>query len=742
MKIPKTRNGIKNNKKRKGHQQTRKTYRELSTGTTMTSNALCHSFKPFESEYEKTHKKSLKDSDVEKTLITMFKTPFSPSKITPQNDFYTYINYRWLTTTELNAKNLPKTQKYFVQIDDFRLTQHKVYQQLIDIVDDYTKNNHCKKANMIRNIYTSLLTLDPKVAQDHIHVTVKEHDEKIKENDLWKFLAHINSNEIISWGCPIYWMLMADEKNSTTFKNYINVPELSLYNTDLYFSTEELPDELPADKQYRLLVQKKFVEYVDNIFDACLGKNHGMSGKDVFDVEREIVNAMSCDDKKIKESVNFYNVVTKEESLSKYGFDWIQFATHLGYSRVPDTFICSGLNYLKCICTIMKEQWTTLKWRSYWTYIYLRQIIRFDKNLIHIHYDFNGKFIHGIPEQFPWEIYPIFGLSVTFNNFLTAEYVKKYSDQSVINYTKNMGEDLTKIFKRIIERNTWLSPKTKKYALLKLEHITFDIVQPRKMTEDPILEYRANDPWYNLLLITKWRTRQNILLNGKSVVDVPMVSWDAFKLVGQQAYIVNAMYTPTLNSIYIPLGYLQKPFVDLDERGIEYNLSHIGYTIAHELSHSLDDMGSQYDYKGNLFNWWTEKDRRIYEAKQRDIIKQYETFASYDGLKFDAVPSIGEDLADISGVAICQEYLRDFQDKNQDIVPIRSLSFQAFYTYFAMQNRQHIYKEAILAQLKTNPHPPDKYRSNVPLSRLKLFRSLYNIKEGDKMWWHSTDTVW
>jgi len=28
------------------------------------------------------------------------------------------------------------------------------------------------------------------------------------------------------------------------------------------------------------------------------------------------------------------------------------------------------------------------------------------------------------------------------------------------------------------------------------------------------------------------------------------------------------------------------------------------------------------------------------------------------------------------------------------------------------------------------------------LARLELFRSLYNIKKKDKMYWHSTDTIW
>jgi predicted metalloendopeptidase len=160
------------------------------------------------------------------------------------------------------------------------------------------------------------------------------------------------------------------------------------------------------------------------------------------------------------------------------------------------------------------------------------------------------------------------------------------------------------------------------------------------------------------------------------------------------------------------------------------------------MSHCLDDLGSKYDYTGNLHNWWTNHDRNIFDKKVKDVIKQYETFAGYDGIDMDASLSTGENLADISGLAICQEYLRDFQDKNDDIVPIRFLSFQAFFVYLAVQSRQVIFDEAVKAQLKTNPHPMDKYRTNCPISRLELFRSLYNIKKNDKMYWKTMDTIW
>ncbi|MEI7670458.1 MAG: M13-type metalloendopeptidase, partial [Pseudomonadota bacterium] len=178
--------------------------------------------------------------------------------------------------------------------------------------------------------------------------------------------------------------------------------------------------------------------------------------------------------------------------------------------------------------------------------------------------------------------------------------------------------------------------------------------------------------------------------------------------------------------------------------GIEYNLAYIGYTLGHEMSHSLDDWGSQFDENGKMNDWWTPQDKKKFKAIQNEVIKQYEELYARDGIKFDASQSIGEDLADISGLNICLEYLRDFQMKNNDELPIKDLSFKAFFVYFAIEQKQKISKKAIAAQLTTNPHPLDKYRTNAPLSRMPLFKAIYNVKKNDKMFWHSSDSnrVW
>lgn len=705
---------------------------------------LSYTFHPFEKKYEEMlkHKKTnltKHQRDMEDELIKMFKTPFTPTKYKPQDDYYTYINYQWISD---KTKELKTNLKHYVQIDSFRVTQEKVYYELIDIVKDYIKSNHSAKATAIKNVYESLLNLDDKSAEKFVDYYVTLTDKRIASGNIYEILGGINTNEIVSWGSPIVWNVLKDEKNVSIYKSTISAPRLTIYDYELYI--EDSADDQDT-KAYKAKFKRTFLAFVQKMFDLCLGGStkHGLKAIDVWECEYDMLSALGCS--KIKtDSEEGYNVLTQTDAL-RYGFDWNQMAKQIGYKTVPKTFICTSTNYLNCIMeTLTKDNaWQSQKWRTYYLYINFRQIMRFHSKWRLVYYDFHGKFIKGQPIPYPKELYPVFGLSLCFNTFLTNEYISKNKKPEYIEYTRNMAEDLSTVFKRIIGRNTWLSPSTKKYALLKLEKIKLEIGQPEVLREDPILKYNAKEAYQNMRKIAFWRTNKMIHLDGKSSnVDIPVIDWEEFKMVGKQSYIVNAYYTPTENSIYVPLAYLQKPFIDLEERGIEYNLAHIGYTLGHEMSHCLDDLGSKYDENGNLHNWWTKADRKKFNAKVRNVIKQYETFAKYDGIKMDASLSTGENLADISGMAICEEYLKDFQEKNEDIVPIRALSFHVFFVYLAIQARQKIFDEAIKAQLKTNPHPMDKYRTNCPLARLKLFRSLYNVKPKNKMYWPSTDTIW
>ena len=297
-----------------------------------------------------------------------------------------------------------------------------------------------------------------------------------------------------------------------------------------------------------------------------------------------------------------------------------------------------------------------------------------------------------------------------------------------------MFSDIQTIFKDIIQHNNWLSKSAKREALKKLNTINLIVGNTPIIVKDPEVTYSDTNFWKNIVETSKYRARMFAYLNGKPVAYVSSVNWDDYTLTGQQSYIVNAFYTANQNSIFIPHAILKAPFVDLTNRGIEYNLAYIGFTLSHEISHSLDSTGSRYDYKGNLRNWWKPEDRRIFNKKIQGIISQYKLFAKRDGLDIDPTLSVGEDLADINGFRLIENYLINQQVMHRDVSMIKLLSFYSLYINYAIQSRQVIVKKSIYLNSLINPHPLEKYRVNCVLSRSKIFKSLYNIEPSDKMY--------
>jgi len=683
-----------------------------------------------EDEY---NKKNISYDRLKKNLIkNINELEDSKSRFTnPQKDFYTYVNELWLKDIKVK-----EGQKYIVQVDDFRLVQDKVYHELLDIVEDYTKKGETNQAVQMKNLYHSIKKgATTQSLKEKVKELVSEMDSVRQDtNNVWEFIGKLNQNDSVSYAIPLSWNLNPDNKQPNIFRCYINSPKLTLIDLNVYFDDG-------TNIKYKENYRNAFFSFLSKLFYAALGPNN-INVKDVYDVEVEIITAMGCDEG-IVENQNNYNRVTAAQALKEYNLNWDKFSYALGFSTPPEFFITTSLNYLKCGTKLLLDNWNSEKWRSYWLYIFIRHLVRLTAEYSDIYYDFMGKFMTGQAAQIDRKLLPIFPLSYAYNTFLSNSYIEKYERKEALTYLKNMAYDLKAVFIKIISLNKWMQPKTRKFALQKLKYLKLIIGSPKELTEDPELSFDINDAFSNMMQIGKWRHDRFIELEGNEVVDFPTIDWSVVppKIIGTQAYLVNASYTPSKNAIYVPLGYIQKPFVDLEDRGIEYNLAHLGFTLAHEMSHSLDDWGSQYDYRGVLHNWWTEKDKETYKKIQNNVILQYETFAKRDGIIFDATIGIGEDLADISGLNICTQYLAEFQEMNKDIHYIRLLSFKVFYVYYAYQMRQKLSKKAISAQLKTNPHPLDKYRTNVPLSRQEIFKSLYEIKREDDMYWE-TKHIW
>jgi len=392
---------------------------------------ICKSnVRPFEEENDFMIKKNKrKIENIQKKMQHILRKKFVPKKILPNNDFYTYINYEWIQeATRLDEEY--KNEKYIVQYDDFRIIQNKVYYQLIDIVKKYIKTNKTKRAKEISNNYhAGLKLLNDEQARKHLNRYVAFLDtcrKSQKEKDAWYFLGIMNKNEIISQGLPFVISLNPDEKEPNIGRISISQPQYSLLDFNVYIDDG-------VDENYKKNYRRNFFRYIDEMFAAFFGKNHGFIAKDVFDCEQEMIKAMICN----KEKDELYTRIDKKTAEKKYGFDWEHFSKSYGFETPPPFFITNNINYVACGTKMFLDGWKKEKWRTYYIYVYMRQLIRFHEDWRSISYDFCGKFMRGQERIFPKELMCVFNLAYSFNTFLTNEYIDTYANQAAINYLKS-----------------------------------------------------------------------------------------------------------------------------------------------------------------------------------------------------------------------------------------------------------------------------------------------------------------
>jgi putative endopeptidase len=694
----------------------------------MVKNNCPISLKSFESDYHP------EDDSLEQLTKLLKKKPGANTAL-PNDDFYTFINEEWIKNVELD-----ESKQYLSQIDDFRIVQHKVYEQLIELAQngDYG----------MQAIYKSgLKRLTTEQALKHIHNYKSFLNKCISSNNIWGFLGAANRNEIYKFGLPIVLDVYADEKDSKTMRTHLNLPQTTLVDNNVYYpDLAETEEDIKYNKNYK----NKYFEYIEDLSNISGEK---INPESIWDIEMLMIEEFYSeiaigDDKEVD---GYFNL--SPNKINDMGIDWRTLTSYYGFnSTVNDLprLITQNKGYIKRISKHLKTAFTgkdKQKWKEYFLFLFVKQICIFTENKWKkLHYDFHGVFMRGLSSDFPDELFPVFCLAFCYNTKLTNLYYDKYADPQKLDYVNVLANDLKIVFRRKIERNTWMQPETRLKALEKLDNFNFTFGKPDGLNNDPPLDnlYIDDDIYSNFLKIIDYRAKELVNNEGTSIVDTPTIDWANYpiKLVGSQAYVVNASYTPSKNGIYIPLGYLQKPFLDLDEKGIEYNLAYLGFTISHEMGHSLDDLGSQYDSVGNMHNWWTHEDKRIYKQKQKDINSQYSQWYLRDDIHgFDATLATGENMADCLGLAICTEYLENFQSFNNDITPIKAVSFKAFFIYFGHQMKQKIDRNAYINQLKTNPHAFTKYRCNVPLSRCRIFLDMYDVKDTDGMFWRNIDTI-
>jgi putative endopeptidase len=196
---------------------------------------------------------------------------------------------------------------------------------------------------------------------------------------------------------------------------------------------------------------------------------------------------------------------------------------------------------------------------------------------------------------------------------------------------------------------------------------------------------------------------------------------------------VNAYYDPSVNEVVFPAAILDTPLFDMgfDDAA---NYGATGATIGHEISHGFDDQGSQYDGNGKLQNWWTAADRKAFDALGARLVKQFNGYESLPGHKVNGRLTLGENIADLSGLEIAYKAYH-LSLKGQPAPVIDGLTGdQRFFLAWAASGREKMRDARALELVTNDPHAPARFRANGAAINLDAFHATFGTQPGDRMY--------
>ncbi len=285
-------------------------------------------------------------------------------------------------------------------------------------------------------------------------------------------------------------------------------------------------------------------------------------------------------------------------------------------------------------------------------------------------------------------------------------------------------DNLQAAFAERIRQVTWLGDSTRAEALRKLGAMSKQIGYPDTWRDYSALIVEQSRPFgVNVLHARAFEGARQLHKIGQPV--------DRSEWL-MTAPTVNAYYQPTNNSITFPAGILQPPFFDADADEAE-NYGAIGAIIGHEMTHGFDDHGRQYDGTGNLHDWWTPEDAQRFAARAARVVAQFDGYLAVDTLHVNGALTLGENIADLGGVAIAYDALERWLTNHPRTVIDGFTPEQRFFIGYARAWRSLTRPEVLQLRALTDPHSPPRWRVNGPLSNLPAFARAFHCVAGDSM---------
>ena len=486
---------------------------------------------------------------------------------------------------------------------------------------------------------------------------------------------------------------------------------------------------LPDESYYRLEKFKPILDAYRKHVAAMLKlagiDNSDKAADDVLALETRLAKS-HWDRVKSRDATLTYN----KKDLSALGelapgFDWPGYLDAADAKGIAEVVVAQP-SYFTAMAEAV-ESVPLASWKTWLSWNVVHAAAPFlSKPFVDENFSFYGKTLSGAPENRPRWKRGVASVEGALGEAAGKIYVAKHFPPAAKAKMQVLVKNLIEAYRADIQSLDWMSPETKVKALQKLDKFTPKIGFPDKWRDYSKLTITRDDLVGNMRRASAFEHDRQLAKLGKPV---DKLEW------AMTPQTVNAYYNPGMNEIVFPAAILQPPFFDMEAEDA-VNYGGIGAVIGHEVGHGFDDQGSKYDGDGNLKDWWTEADRKEFDARSKELIDQYNAFEpkQLPGQHVNGALTIGENIGDLGGLTIgLKAYKLSLGGKPSPTLAGLT-GEQRLFAGWGQVWRAKMRDAELTRRLATDPHSPAEFRCNGIVRNVPEFYEAFGVKEGDKLY--------
>jgi len=635
--------------------------------------------------------------------------------VRPQDDFYQAWNGTWL-----NAFEIPDDKAQYASFtalhDEAEEQLHAIINELAaDAGNEPDAQGPQSPATQVAILYADFMDEAGLEARGIATLTplFEQIDQVTSAEQLPAMFGELNRIGVRS---PIGIFVHQDNKDATRYLLDIRQSGLGLPDRD-YYLDDKFADVLTAYNEHiaTMLVLADLAEDDAAANDAA---------HRIVALEAEIAE-ISWDKVKNRDPEATYNLVDLEE-LEQLGgsMDLGSYLVAVKAKDLVETVNVGQPDYLTKLADVV-EGADLQTWRDYLHWAVVGSFASLLGNTIdQANFAFYGTTLSGVPEQRERWKRAVSLVESAVGEALGQVYVSRHFPPQNKARMVALVDNLIAAYAEAIDDLDWMTDETKKAAHDKLKTFRPKIGYPDTWRDYSDLRLVAGDLFASVIAASEFEhDREMAKLPGP-------IDRDEWFMPPQ---MVNAYYNPEMNEIVFPAAILQPPFFTMTaDDAVNYGA--IGAVIGHEISHGFDDKGSQYDGLGNLRNWWTPEDAAAFTDKTSALSAQYAQYEPVEGHKLNGDLTLGENIADVSGLAVAlRAYRRSLGGERAPVIDGLT-GEQRFFAGWAQVWRAKTRDQEAIRRVASDPHSPPEHRVLGVLVNSDDFVAAFDVQPGDGMW--------